>query len=125
MGRPSMIHDRTPDCHPVLWAWMTSQVNVTLIRKLSGSLMSLDYLMTCYSWGFVQPGTGRRPVDWCRNYVAVRTAHMLELHIGNPPVIQKLSKNSHSDIFVNFCFKSTFFCKRKYHRSRLKFRVVL
>ena len=24
-----------------------------------------------YTYMFVQPGTGRRPVDWCRNYVSV------------------------------------------------------
>ena len=31
------------------------------------SLMCLGYFLTCYPWGFIQPGTGRRPVDWCRN----------------------------------------------------------
>ena len=31
------------------------------------SSMCLTYFLTCYSWVFVQPGTGRRPVDWCRN----------------------------------------------------------
>ena len=25
------------------------------------------FSLTCYRWLFVQPGTGRRPVDWCRN----------------------------------------------------------
>ena len=24
-------------------------------------------LLACYSWVFVEPGVGRRPVDWCRN----------------------------------------------------------
>ena len=23
--------------------------------------------LICHTWSFVQPGTGRRPVDWCRN----------------------------------------------------------
>ena len=42
---PGIIHERTPDCHPVSWAWMTSQLNLALIRKLLGSLMCLAY---CY-----------------------------------------------------------------------------
>ena len=25
------------------------------------------YFLTCYQWVFLQPGTGRCPVDWCRN----------------------------------------------------------
>ena len=52
-------------------AWMASQLNVALIRTLHihvrGSLMCLAYIFTCYPWKIVQPGTGRRPVDWCRN----------------------------------------------------------
>ena len=28
-----IIHNRTLDCHPVSWAWMTSQLNIALIRK--------------------------------------------------------------------------------------------
>ena len=44
---------------------MTSQLKVELIRKLRRSLICLAYLfMTCYPWVFVQPGTGRRLVDW-------------------------------------------------------------
>ena len=27
--------------------------------------------LTWYTWEFVQPGTGRRPVDWCRNQIFV------------------------------------------------------
>ena len=46
---------------------MTSQLTVALIRKLRGSLMCLDYFLTCYLWVFKQPCTGRRPVDWCRD----------------------------------------------------------
>ena len=45
---------------------MTSQLNVALMRRLRGSLMCLASLLTCYPWSFVQPGTGRRLVDWCR-----------------------------------------------------------
>ena len=28
-------------------------------------------LLTCYPWVFVEPGTGRRPVDWCRNQLSI------------------------------------------------------
>ena len=27
----------------------------------------LGLFWTCYQWGLVQPGTVKRPVDWCRN----------------------------------------------------------
>ena len=49
-------------------AGMTSKMNVALIIKQHGSLLCLDYFFwTCHPWVFVQPGIGRRPVDWCRN----------------------------------------------------------
>ena len=41
---PDIIHDRTPDCHPVrlgMYAWMTPQLNVTWIRKIHGPLICL------------------------------------------------------------------------------------
>ena len=41
VGRSGIIHDRMPDCQPVFWPWMTSQLNVVLIRKLRRSLMCL------------------------------------------------------------------------------------
>ena len=45
MGIPDIIHDRTPDCHPVMGmgAWMNLKLNVALIRKMRGSLMCLAY----------------------------------------------------------------------------------
>ena len=46
---------------------MTSRLNVALIHKLRRSLMLLAYFsFTCYQLMFVLPGTGRRPLDWCR-----------------------------------------------------------
>ena len=51
---------------------MTSQLNVDLIRRVRGPLVSLTYFLTCYTWLFVQPGTARRPVDWCSNKKSVR-----------------------------------------------------
>ena len=50
---------------------MISQMDVALTHKLRGSLVSLAYFLTCCLCVFVQPGTGRRPVDWCRNYMSV------------------------------------------------------
>ena len=50
-GSPAIIHDRTPDCCPVFWAWMTSQLNEALIRKLRGSLMCLAYFLDMLSVG--------------------------------------------------------------------------
>ena len=70
VGSPGIIHDRTTDCQPSFMgmdARMTSQLNVTLILKLRGPFICLAYYLTCYPWMFVLPGTGRFPVDWCRN----------------------------------------------------------
>ena len=71
-GQPvhNTIHNCTPDCHPLFWAWMTSQLKEALNHKLRGSMMSLHvaYFLTCYPWVFVQPGTYRHPLDCCRNY---------------------------------------------------------
>ena len=53
------------------YGWMISQLKVVLVRKLRGLLMFLAYFLTCYPWVFVQPGTGRRPVNWRRNYMSV------------------------------------------------------
>ena len=41
------------------------------LRKLRWLLMCLAHLLTCYQRVCVQPGTGRRPVDWWRNYMVV------------------------------------------------------
>ena len=32
--RPGIIHDRTPNFHPVSWRWMHVRLNVVLVRKL-------------------------------------------------------------------------------------------
>ena len=51
-------------------AYITSQLNVALICKLHGPLMCLAHVFDMLSihvihpWVFVQPGTGRPPVDW-------------------------------------------------------------
>ena len=50
---------------------MTTQLSAVLISKLRGSLMRLAYYLHVTPWVFVQPGPGRRPVDWCRNVMPV------------------------------------------------------
>ena len=65
-----IIHDRNARLPPRslgIGAWMTSQLKVASIRKLCWSLMCLAISFIGYPWLFVQPCTGRRPVDWCRN----------------------------------------------------------
>ena len=49
VGSWEKIYNQMPDCHPfsVTYAWMTLQLNVALISKLHGSLMCLDYFLTC------------------------------------------------------------------------------
>ena len=70
VGSPGMIHDRMSDCHPVSWSigcmdYLTTESsfdshNMWVIGVL-GLHLGMLYM------GFVQPGTGRRPVDWCNN----------------------------------------------------------
>ena len=42
-------------------------VDYRQIERTLRLLMGLDHFLTCYPWGFVKPGIGRRPIDWCRN----------------------------------------------------------
>ena len=65
VGSRGIIDGRTPDCQR---RPLTSQLNVALIRMLRGSLMCLAYFVDMLFIGcFLQPGTDRWPVDWCRN----------------------------------------------------------
>ena len=75
-GHNKRPHARLPPSFLGLDAWMTSQLNVALIRKLRVSLMCLAYFFYLLSiWVFVQPLTGRRPIDWCRNLMSVLYYH--------------------------------------------------
>ena len=49
----------------------TSLLKVSLIRKLCWSLVYLVYFFDMLFMDFVQPGTVRLPVDWCRNQMSV------------------------------------------------------
>ena len=74
LGRLGIINNHTSRLPPIFLAmdaWMTSQLNVALICKLSGSLMSLACFWTCYPVMFVQPCTSRCLVNWCRNEMSV------------------------------------------------------
>ena len=54
--------------------------------KLRGSLVCLAYFLTCYTWVFVQPGTGRRPVDWCSNCVGTVNQTEMQFSIWFIPI---------------------------------------
>ena len=45
-GNNARPHVRSPPSFLGMDAWMTSQLNVALIRKIRGSLMCLDYFLT-------------------------------------------------------------------------------
>ena len=64
-GHNTRPYARLPPSFLSMDAWITSQLNVALIRKLLGYAWRI--VVTCYAWEYVQPGTIRRPVDWCRN----------------------------------------------------------
>ena len=66
-GHNTRPQPRLPHSFLGMDAWMNSKLTVVLIRALRGSLVFLAYFLTCYPWVFVQPGTGGRPVNWCRN----------------------------------------------------------
>ena len=44
---------------------LTTEKKLSYIRKL-GRVIDVLIVITCYPWVFVQPVTGKRPVDWCR-----------------------------------------------------------
>ena len=46
-----ILHVRTPGCHTISGAWMTSQLNVSLMCKLRWSLICLAYFLTNYIHG--------------------------------------------------------------------------
>ena len=48
---PARPHARTPDCHAVSW---TLQLNVSLIRKLRGSLVCLAFLIAVHGYVYNQ-----------------------------------------------------------------------
>ena len=66
-GHNTQPHARLPSSFLGMDVWMTLQLNVALIRKVREFLMCLTLHLTCYRWVFVQSGTDRRRVDWCRN----------------------------------------------------------
>ena len=75
VGSLGIIHNRTPNWHPMSghgWDnWLlTSQLNVAFIRKLRGSFMSLAYFVIIHCV-FLQPGTGRRPIDLCMSLFSI------------------------------------------------------
>ena len=86
---PDITHGN--NCHPVFWAWMRKQVpDHTTERQLRGSLTCLAYfLLTCYPWICVQPGTGRRPVEWCRNRMSI-----LYVKLGETRTVQTFNSGT-------------------------------
>ena len=48
VGSPGIIHDRTPDCHPISWAYISLQLNVALIRKLPQQTQNICAMSTKY-----------------------------------------------------------------------------
>ena len=82
-------HTRWPHSFLGINGWMTSQLNVALIRKLHGFVLSLDYIFDMLSKGFVQRGTGRHSVEWylqelnvCHSFERVYLLHTRQLPRG-------------------------------------------
>ena len=73
MGSPGMKHDRTPNCHLGSWVCMRPHVpdlsterSIYLQATWVINVLGLCFF-TWYPWLYIKPGTGRCPVDWCRN----------------------------------------------------------
>ena len=66
-GHKTRLHARSASSFLGMDAWITSKLNVALIRKLCVSSMCLAYFLDMISLVFVEPGTDKRPVDCCNN----------------------------------------------------------
>ena len=65
-----MIHARTPGCHPCFrrhGCMDDLTAEQALIHKATWIIDVLGLFVDIYPRVFVQSGTGKRPVDWCRN----------------------------------------------------------
>ena len=72
MGGPGIIHDHTPDRQPVSFLGMDACMdNLTTEGSFKLQATWVIYVLGLFSdmltMGVIQPGTGRCPVDWCRN----------------------------------------------------------
>ena len=68
VSSPGIIHDRMPDYLLFLGhSCMDELTNERTFDSQATWVIDVLILLTCYLWVFVQPSTGRRPVDWCRN----------------------------------------------------------
>ena len=68
-----IMHDLTPDCHPFPGHGCVDDLITVRSFDLQATWVIdvLGFFLTCYPWLFAQPGTGRRPVERCRNYMSV------------------------------------------------------
>ena len=73
LGSPGIIQDHTRLPPSFLDIDALMAYTTALIRKLryAGHWCAWLTILMCYQWVFVQPSTGRRPVDWCRNKMCV------------------------------------------------------
>ena len=55
---------------------------VAFIRKLHGPMMCSGYSLTRRPLVLVQPGTGKRPVDWCKNSMSAQYLQKQMLLMG-------------------------------------------
>ena len=70
------LHARLPHSFLGMNACVSSCLNVALFHTLCVSLMSFAYLLNYFPRAFLQPVTGRRPVDWCRNQMSAPYIHI-------------------------------------------------
>ena len=65
-------HTKLPPSFLAMDAWLSSQLNVLWFASYVGHWCIWLFFSTCYPWVFVEPGTGRRPIDCCRNQICMR-----------------------------------------------------
>ena len=64
-GHNTRPYAQLPPSFMSMDAWITSELNVALMSKQRYDVLGVFKYM--FPMGVVQSGTGRRPVDWCRN----------------------------------------------------------
>ena len=82
-----------------------NDLNVALIRKLRGYWGNWFVFLMCYPWVFIQPGTGRRPVDWSENNMSIHITvrRVLFMRYGREHITYR--SNTHA-IYVQVCFSA-------------------
>ena len=100
MGSLGIIHDRKPKCHPVSCAWIHGWTHINA-RSLDSLYYVCHWRAWLIFWVFVQPGTSRRPVYWCRNFMSVLYVRCTRTH----PRVLWIGKELGTAVADSVCYR--------------------